>query len=88
MSKAESCCTHPKNIFAFLKICRGGLSNRARRESDAAYVTMHYFSFLERDPDPLGFEGWMKALAVVDRDSFTRSFTASIEYQGKRNAPR
>jgi hypothetical protein len=60
----------------------------ARRESDAAFVTMHYFSFLERDPDPHGFAGWMKALASVDRDSFTRSFTASIEYQNKRNAPR
>ena len=60
----------------------------ARRESDAAFVTMHYFSFLERDPDAHGFEAWRKALATVDRDSFTRAFTASIEYQNKRNAPK
>ena len=60
----------------------------ARRESDAAFVTLHYFSFLERDPDQHGLEGWLKALALIDRDSFTRSFTASIEYQSKRNAPK
>ncbi|HLL76763.1 MAG TPA: DUF4214 domain-containing protein [Pyrinomonadaceae bacterium] len=60
----------------------------ARRESDAAFVTLHYFSFLERDPDPAGFEAWLRALARVDRAAFTRSFTASIEYQNKRNAPR
>ncbi|HEY9282463.1 MAG TPA: DUF4214 domain-containing protein [Pyrinomonadaceae bacterium] len=59
----------------------------ARRESDVAFVTLHYFSFLERDPDQHGLEGWLKALSLIDRDSFTRSFTASIEYQGKRNAP-
>ena len=60
----------------------------ARRESDAAFVALHYFSFLERDPDQHGFEGWLKALSLIDRDSFTRSFTASIEYQSKRNAPK
>jgi hypothetical protein len=60
----------------------------ARRESDTAFVTMHYFSFLERDPDPHGFEGWLRALDSIDRDSFTRSFTASIEYQNKRNSPK
>lgn len=54
------------------------------RESDAALVTMHYFSFLERDPDPAGFAAWMHALRTIDRDSLTRSFTGSIEYQQKR----
>jgi hypothetical protein len=49
---------------------------------------MHYFSFLERDPDPHGFAAWMRALTGIDRDSFTRAFTASIEYQNKRHAPR
>ena len=60
----------------------------ARRESDAAFVTLHYFSFLERDPDQHGLDGWLKALPLIDRDSFTRSFTASVEYQSKRNAPK
>jgi hypothetical protein len=59
-----------------------------RRESDAAFVTMHYFSFLERDPDAHGFTDWLKALAWIGRDSFTRSFTGSIEYQNKRHSPR
>jgi hypothetical protein len=60
----------------------------ARRESDAAFITLHYFYFLERDPEPHGLADWSRALTVIDRDSFTRSFTASIEYQSKRNAPR
>ena len=60
----------------------------ARQEADAAFVTLHYFSFLERDPDPEGFNAWLKALGRVDREAFTRAFTASIEYQNKRNAPR
>jgi hypothetical protein len=60
----------------------------ARRESDEAFVTMHYFQFLERDPDPQGFAGWLRALDSMDRDSFTRLFTASIEYQGRRNSPK
>lgn len=60
----------------------------ARRESDEAFVAMHYFLFLERDPDPQGFAGWLRALDSMDRDSFTRLFTASIEYQGKRNSPK
>jgi hypothetical protein len=60
----------------------------ARRESDAAFVTLHYFFFLERDPDPRGFADWLRALTVIDRDSFTRSFTSSIESQRKRHAPR
>ena len=56
----------------------------ARRESDAAFVTMHYFSFLERDPDPAGLAAWVRALATIDRDSLARSFMGSIEYQQKR----
>ena len=58
----------------------------ARRESDAAFVTLHYFYFLERDPDAEGLAAWLKALRVMDRDSVSRYFTASIEYQSKRNA--
>lgn len=60
----------------------------ARRESDAAFVTLHYFYFLERDPEPAGLAAWLRALEVMDRDSVSRSFTASIEYQTKRNARR
>lgn len=60
----------------------------ARRESDAAFVTLHYFYFLERDPEPEGLTAWLRALEVMDRDSVSRSFTASIEYQAKRNARR
>src|ERR1051326_7300084 len=57
--------------------------NLARRESDAALITLHYFYFLERDPDPAGFAAWMRALATMDRQSLTPSFTGSIEYQRK-----
>jgi hypothetical protein len=58
----------------------------ARREADTAFVTLHYFHFLERDPDPKGLADWVRALAVMNRDSVTRYFTASIEYQSKPSA--
>lgn len=60
----------------------------ARRESDAAFITLHYFYFLERDPEPEGLAAWLRALEVMDRDSVSRSFTASIEYRTKRAAQR
>ena len=56
----------------------------AQREADAAFVTMHYFDFLGRDPDRQGFDAWLRVLGSVDRETFTRVFTSSGEYQDRR----
>ncbi len=57
----------------------------ARAERDPSFVMLHYFAFLERDPDAGGYAAWLRALAADgDRQSFTRAFTGSIEYQNKQ----
>ena len=57
----------------------------ARAERDPSFVLLHYFAFLERDPDAGGYEAWLRALAAdADRQAFTRAFTGSIEYQNKQ----
>jgi hypothetical protein len=57
----------------------------ARAERDPSFVLLHYFAFLERDPDAGGYAAWLRALAAdPDRQAFTRAFTGSIEYQNKR----
>jgi len=58
----------------------------AIREFNAAFVLMHYFAFLKRDPDRSGYDFWLHVLnRVPDYRSFTESFAAAAERQMKLN---
>ena len=48
----------------------------------AAHVATLYRTFLGREPDPVGLEGWLGA--VVDGlDGVQAAFTGSAEFQGR-----
>ena len=54
----------------------------ARQEFDESYVLLHYFAFLERDPDAEGYALWLGLLKKTgDREMITRSFSLSPEYR-------
>ncbi|MDT7604724.1 MAG: hypothetical protein QOF61_2721 [Acidobacteriota bacterium] len=59
----------------------------ARASYDADFVLLHYFAFLERDPEPAGYESWLKVLkATGDHEIVTRAFSSSAEYVTKHPA--
>ncbi|HXT63317.1 MAG TPA: DUF4214 domain-containing protein [Pyrinomonadaceae bacterium] len=50
--------------------------------TDRAFVTLHYFGYLRRDPDADGFSGWVKYLAKTkDLERLTAGFVNSLEYR-------
>ena len=55
------------------------------REFNAAFVTMEYFGYLRRDPDPEGFDFWLDKLNAFNGDfraaEMVRAFIESIEYR-------
>lgn len=54
------------------------------REFNRAFVLMHYFSYLKRDPDEGGFQFWLYKLdRHNDYTGFTEAFAASTERQLK-----
>jgi hypothetical protein len=54
----------------------------AIREFNKAFVLMHYFAYLKRDPDEAGFEFWLRNLnRFTDYPSFTEAFAAATERQ-------
>jgi hypothetical protein len=56
----------------------------AVREFNRAFVLMHYFAYLKRDPDEGGFQFWLYKLdRYTDYPSFTEAFAASTERQLK-----
>jgi hypothetical protein len=61
----------------------------ARREETRALVLLHYFGYLQRNPDDppdnsmAGFNFWIRE-ATVDPGRLTRGFMSSIEYAEKR----
>jgi hypothetical protein len=60
----------------------------ARESYDADFVLLHYFAFLERDPEPGGYESWLKMLKTTgDHEVVTRAFSSSAEYVTKRHEP-
>ena len=60
----------------------------AEREYNAAFVLVHYFAYLKRDPDRAGFNFWLHFLnRVPDQRRFTEEFAASTERQIKLNQP-
>ena len=56
----------------------------AVREFNRAFVLMHYFAYLKRDPDEKGYEFWLHNLnRYTDYPSFTEAFGAATERQLK-----
>jgi len=52
------------------------------REYDAAYVLVHFFGYLGRDPDPSGYDFWLDVLRRTgDRRALSRAFMESDEYR-------
>ena len=59
----------------------------ARRVYDEDFVRLHYFAFLERDPDAQGLGAWLSFLRKTgDYEGVTRAITASSEYVNKHGA--
>lgn len=60
-------------------------SDFVEEQSDAAFVTMQYFGYLRRDPDPAGFNYWRERLDAVNGDyrraEMVKAFLTSIEYR-------
>ena len=60
----------------------------AVREFNKAFVLMHYFAYLKRDPDEAGFEFWLNNLnRHTDYPSFTEAFAAATERQLEMKQP-
>ncbi len=58
------------------------------REFNRAFVLMHYFGYLKRDPDEGGFQFWLYKLdRHNDYAGFTEAFAASTERQMKLPQP-
>jgi hypothetical protein len=56
----------------------------AVREFNRAFVLVHYFAYLKRDPDEGGFQFWLYKLdRHNDYAGFTEAFAASTERQLK-----
>ena len=55
------------------------------REYDAAYVLVHFFAYLGRDPDQSGYDFWLEVLTRTgDRRALSRAFMESDEYKQNR----
>ncbi len=60
----------------------------AAREFNEAFVLLHYFVYLQRDPDAAGYRFWLYKLnRSPDYRSFTEAFAASAERQLKPEQP-
>jgi YD repeat-containing protein len=53
----------------------------ARARSDRDYVYDLYKTFLMRDPDQGGWDGWTAAVPIYGRDQVRRGFDESLEFQ-------
>ena len=57
----------------------------ARREFNAAFVTMEYFGYLRRDPDEPGFQFWLNKLNAANGNfveaEMVKAFITSFEYR-------
>ena len=62
----------------------GEASNRDTHDYEASYLRAHFFAYLGRDPDPAGFDFWMRILSR-DKDyrSLSRAFIESTEYKDR-----
>jgi hypothetical protein len=56
-------------------------------QNNRAFVTMEYFGYLRRDPDPGGFDGWYNKLNQFNGDynaaEMVKAFITSLEYRGR-----
>ncbi len=60
----------------------------ANREFNAAFVQMQYFGYLQRDPEPAGYNSWLNYLnATGDYRTMINGFVYSIEYQARYGTP-
>jgi hypothetical protein len=58
----------------------------ADREFNRAFVLMHYFAYLKRDPDDAGYQFWLHNLdRFNDHQGFTEAFAAATERQSEIN---
>jgi len=59
------------------------------REYNGAFVAMQYFGYLRRDPEPEGYDAWLKYLTANPTDSRTMvwGFVTSTEYRLRFGQP-
>jgi hypothetical protein len=59
------------------------------KEYHPAFVTMQYFGYLRRDPDPRGYEDWLRYLNAHPDDfrTMVRGFVYSVEYRLRFGQP-
>jgi 6-phosphogluconolactonase (cycloisomerase 2 family) len=60
-----------------------------KREYNSAFVAMQYFGYLRRDPDPDGFNAWLRVLDANPDDyrTMVRGFESSVEYRLRFGKP-
>ncbi|HLM55802.1 MAG TPA: DUF4214 domain-containing protein, partial [Pyrinomonadaceae bacterium] len=67
------------------------LESVARQQTNAAFVTMEYFGYLQRDPDAGGYAHWLDKLEEFggnyERAEMVKAFLASIEYRQRFGRP-
>jgi hypothetical protein len=58
-----------------------------RREFNRAFVTMQYFGYLRREPDPAGYNFWLGKLNQFNGNfieaEMVKAFLSSVEYRGR-----
>jgi len=53
-----------------------------RKLGNRSFVVLHYFGYLQRDPDPSGLAGWTQVLDMTgDSTRITSGFINSVEYR-------
>ncbi len=57
----------------------------ARKEYNGAFVAMQYFGYLRRDPEPDGYNAWLKVIDRNPNDAWTMvwGFVTSVEYRNR-----
>jgi hypothetical protein len=61
----------------------------SRREYNSAFVAMQYFGYLRRDPEPEGYEAWLRVLDANPQDyrTMVKGFASSVEYRLRFGQP-
>jgi hypothetical protein len=60
------------------------------KEFNAAFVLMEYFGYLNRDPDPAGYQHWLDKLNLYGNFNdaeMVKSFIVSPEYRARFGQP-
>jgi hypothetical protein len=79
-----------KRTMTRAEVLRDIVENKAfaTREFKTAFVLLHYFVYLQRDPDAAGYDFWLRNLdRFSDYRSFNEAFAASVERKLRAGQP-